>query len=665
MIDDWRPSPGSGAQPKPGSFSNEASGSAHVDMQAGVVHGDVYLYTMSPDAGPAERFESGVHHLDGGMADQARELMREAVVSPGRSKRMLFHWVLALVSGRSRDELSNEEFRWLRELHAESPEPDPDHWAQGLRVVILLLDAVWEANISVTVPLKELDNLPDPQQAMILRHLEQFIEGPLEDEMWDRALTQARNNQMADGRRERVWKFFTPVPIGPRARKPHPPDLPKGTRLRGKASAVFLAAWTAYVAVRLTSAGRILEPLGCIFVFAVGLVTLRRGLGWRLEYLQVSPDAVQHSGGFASEVRHDLDFYVAKYHPNGVTADDWMRQTEGTRHSISKEIIGLYRESRVDAGRVKWLLRHEAGEIRKLWKRQASLSYTREQRAVPGLSASGQGGMAILGGGILWILAAAFAADVLLAVETAFVVAVGSTVHVRARLDMEREPRRYEAEREQYEQVLAARAAGFERQRAKLADKPGDQEMARWLDCDRKLLLDRALRHYRLAASEVIAHAFLEKQAESSQRARIRLGPWRYQKYEISVFLLTADGVRNFLSVLDFETGTFTDQGRLNYRFDAIASFHLDRSAGNVQKFQLALMNGQKIQMKTTEAAPDELTEDETAASVANRTQDAGGLQHTIHILEGVAADGKNWIRRIESACYSRNSHIMQNSSGR
>ena len=108
MIDDWRPSPGSGAQPKPGSFSNEASGSAHVDMQAGVVHGDVYLYTMSPDAGPAERFESGVHHLDGGMADQARELMREAVVSPGRSKRMLFHWVLALVSGRSRDELSNE-----------------------------------------------------------------------------------------------------------------------------------------------------------------------------------------------------------------------------------------------------------------------------------------------------------------------------------------------------------------------------------------------------------------------------------------------------------------------------------------------------------------------------------------------------------------------------
>ena len=93
--------------------------------------------------------------------------------------------------------------------------------------------------------------------------------------------------------------------------------------------------------------------------------------------------------------------------------------------------------------------------------------------------------------------------------------------------------------------------------------------------------------------------------------------------------------------------------------------FELGYQRSATQKFQLALMNGQKIQMKTTESAPDELTEDETAASVANRTQDAGGLQHTIHILEGVAADGKNWIRRIESACYSRNSHIMQNSSGR
>ncbi|OAA21517.1 hypothetical protein AAY23_10751, partial [Frankia casuarinae] len=78
--------------------------------------------------------------------------------------------------------------------------------------------------------------------------------------------------------------------------------------------------------------------------------------------------------------------------------------------------------------------------------------------------------------------------------------------------------------------------------------------------------------------------------------------------------------------------------------------FELGYQRSATQKFQLALMNGQKIQMKTTESAPDELTEDETAASVASRPQDAGGLQHTIHILEGVAADGKNWIRRIESA---------------
>lgn len=649
MIGGWGFSPGSSSEPEPGSFSNVADGSAYVGSQIGVVDGDVHLYATPPGAGPEEKFEAGVRYLDGGMADQARELMREAVVSSGRSEQVLFHWLLALVSGRSRDELSAEESRRLRELQADPPEPGPDHWTQALRVVLLLLEAAKGTNAGVTTALKELDNLPDPQRPMILRHLEQFLKGPLEDEMWDRALTEARDRQMADARRDRVWKFFAPIPIGPRAREPRPVGIPGRTRLHARVSAMLLTAWAVYVAVRLASAGRVWELLGCVLLLAIGLVVVRRGLVWRLEYLQVDPDAVQRSGGFASKVRRAFDFYVAKYRPRGVAADDWLSRTEGTRRSIGNEIIDLYRESRVDASRVAWLLRHEAGQIRNMWKSQPSLAYTRDQRAVPGLSASGLGGMAILGGGSLWVLVAAFGVDVLLAIETAFLAAAGSTVYVHARLDVEREQRRYEAERAQYEQVLAARRAGFERWRAKLADKPGDQEMARWLDCDRKLLLDRALRHYRLAASDVIAHAFLEKPAASSQRARVRLGPWRYKRYEISVFILTTDGVRNFLSVLDFETGTFTDQGRLNYRFDAIASFHVDRGAGNVQKFQLVLMNGQKIEMQMAEAAPEELTEDETAESVASRTQDAGGLQHAIHILEGISAEGKGWVRRATS----------------
>ncbi|KPM54756.1 hypothetical protein ACG83_15060 [Frankia sp. R43] len=648
MIGGWDASPGSDTQPEPGSSSNVADGFSQVGVQAGTVHGDVNNYMLPPGAGPAEKFEAGVHHLDGGMAEQARELIREAVVSPGRSEKVLFFWLLALVSGRSRNELSAAEARHLRELQADLPEPSSDPWTQALRVVLLLTEPVRGTSTGVTDAMKELDNLSIPQRSLILRHLEQFLEGPLEDEMWDRALAQAREKQLDGARIDRVWKFFEPIPIGPRARKARSPVIPARIRLYANGSAVLLAAWAAYVAAHLIATGRIWEMLGCSLLVTIGLVAVERGHAWHPGYIQADPDAVTRSGGFASEVREKFDYYVGKYHPRNLTATDWLWRSEATRRSIGNEIIELYRESRIDVGRVAWLLRHEAGHIRNMAKDDDSLIYTREPCEMPRLSAVGLGGITVLGIGGLRVLSTTFGVDVLLAIETTLVVTAASRFHVRARLTVEREQRRYAAEKEQHDQILAARWAGYERWHAKLADKPHDQEMAAWLDCDRKLLLDRALCHYRLAASDVIAHAFIEKQV--GKRARVQQGPWRYEKYEIEVYLLTTNGVRTFVSVLDFTTGEFTDQGRLNYRFDAVASLRVARSTGNIQNFELVLVNNQRIQVRMTETTTEELAEGETPEQVARLTQDAGGLQHTINILEGIAADGRGWFQRAASA---------------
>ncbi|WP_043603181.1 MULTISPECIES: hypothetical protein [Protofrankia] len=328
---------------------------------------------------------------------------------------------------------------------------------------------------------------------------------------------------------------------------------------------------------------------------------------------------------------------------------EWLQWTARARRSIANEIIGIYWERWIGANRVAWLLRHAAWQIQKMRRDGTHLSWSRAQRAVPELGAYGLVGVTVLAGGGLWALVATAGIEVLLALETTFVVTVASYIHVIARLEKECEKRRFAAEQDQHEKVKEARQAGFERWKAYLADRPDDQEMARWLDCDRRILLDRALHHYRLKASSVIAHAFVETQAASSKRGRVHRGPWRYNKYQISVFLLTAGGVRNFVSTLDFTTGRFTEKGRLNYHFDSVALIRVDHDAENVQKLEIVLVNGQVLRIQMADTSPEEITTGETVGLVASLTQDAGGLQHTIHVLEGIAAEGRKWFRRTAS----------------
>ncbi|MCK9926726.1 hypothetical protein MXD62_06020 [Frankia sp. Mgl5] len=144
----------------------------------------------------------------------------------------------------------------------------------------------------------------------------------------------------------------------------------------------------------------------------------------------------------------------------------------------------------------------------------------------------------------------------------------------------------------------------------------------------------------------MISHAFAELPAGRPGRARVLHGPWRFRKYRISVFLLTMDGVRQFDAVLDLDTGEISDRGRMNYRFEVIASVRVTGAASAAQTFALVFVNGQEIKMNTAESALGEVLEGEKPEAVARVTQDAAGLQHTLSVLEGVAADGKEWVRK-------------------
>ncbi|MER7007692.1 hypothetical protein ABT297_32255 [Dactylosporangium sp. NPDC000555] len=111
------------------------------------------------------------------------------------------------------------------------------------------------------------------------------------------------------------------------------------------------------------------------------------------------------------------------------------------------------------------------------------------------------------------------------------------------------------------------------------------------------------------------------------------------------MFLLTDDGVRQVDIDLDFVGGEASLTQRLNYRFDAVAAVRIHGLAQPQQTFELILVNGEPISVRVTESSAETLQPGEDPWTLSAVAVDASGLPHTLNVLEGIAAEGKEWIK--------------------
>lgn len=638
--------------------TNFAADSAHIGVQAGIVHGGVHVYTPAPDASPREKFEAGVRLLEGGAPRRAWRLIHEAVMAEYLTDEVRFYWLLALLSGRSWHELPEDETVALRYapslLHPEGEDP----WADGVRLIRRLLNSAQKPDADVRVLMKDLDALGDPQHAALVRHLELFLDRRIQDEMWLRALAVAKRDQKAYERVNRVWKFFEPDPAAPRVRPARPRLVTATTWILAVGAAVVLAAAALHIGYLLARAGRLPGLIAYSVSIIGGLVGAPNGAEWRFRVLRRQAKeseyrpSLQHrggsapEGGFARKVDTRYEYYFNKYVPDGVDRNVWLSQTAGIRKHMRDELVEIYRESRISAEAIFWLIRYQVGRVEVRFQNGTLWDYRRELvtpvetkvRAVFGATA-------LAGGGICAVYGAVVASPLNAARSTVFLLLAG-WIAARAWLHIIIEHRRAAADKSEERQVLEDREEAFERWQEKLADKPEDAEMAAWLDCDRKVLLDEVLRHYRLSMSNVIAHACVEAPGDSTKRARVLNGPWRYTKYRLLLFLLTSDGVRQLSVELNFERGTFHERKRTNYRYEAVAAVHVSQGDNDRRTFQLALVNGLEIDVEVIGAGMEALQPEEDPGTVSEVTLDAAGMYHTLHVLEGIAAEGKQWISR-------------------
>lgn len=627
--------------------ANFASNS-YVGFQAQTVHNGP-MYQIAPEDPPEKQFEVGVRYLDGRMPGRALELIEKARTQGYLNSEVSFHWLLAFFSGRTIHQLDEAEVTRLEDARRWLRMDGADAWAEGLRAI----DRLLHDSDNRGAGLKEFDNLGSVQRDKILRHLELLLKGTTRNALWAKAHSQAADEQRAAARVDRVWMFFEPKPAAPRPSYSEPVRTRRVDIGLAAVVTVLFAVSAGYLAVLTLQAARLSATVPLVASALGGYVCARAGVDWRFlsgrrsakdrrYWPQQRPVPSGRPGGFVRQVDGYFDHYFWKYVPDGADRNNWIYWTSGIRWAMRDEIVELYREAPVKAPQIKWLVRTRVAFLARCWRDETLFAY-RSQLRTPFRTAAALalGVVALAGGSVLIVIDVfpvrplAAAAGVPLAVLTGW---LAGWAWLRVVL----ERRRFDADQVEVEQQYRQDQEAFEKWEKKLARRPKDREMADWLECDRRVLMQLGLQHYKLLPSQVIAHAFIEGRAKSAaKRARERYGAWRYDRYSVRIFLLTHDGVRQMATEIDFVNGTFHGWERRNYRFDAIASVRVTESNNRRQIFELMLFNGAPITEEVVAPPTEELEPDADDAS--RMTLDAAGLTNTLHVLEGIAAEGREW----------------------
>jgi hypothetical protein len=645
-----------------------ASDNAQVGVQSQYAYvdsitlpGDVQL-TVEQDAPPKTRYETGVRNLEHGNPGEARRLIWEAMMRNHMSGEVLFYWLVAMLSGRTIRQFSRDEVDQLRHFRLWHAETKDDPWTAGVRLIYQLLDPVLQPPGNKTKPRtdaslldREFDGLGQKQRDM-LRRLDLFLSGPRKDDIWLDELEHARSNQHSEDRLGRAWKFFHPVPA--RVVIPSPSEhVPAADRRWVKVSTVVFALLTGYVGLELLWQEAIPGLLSYVVALTGGIVAAAGNLesrSWTV-LRQTSRGGAHPDVDSAKELTKRIDKLFQssfdKYEPVEITRRLWQEAAAEVRQLRRDQIIGICLANGFSADQVAWLIRHEVWQLNKHW-RDGTLQIPPQQPPLPrrGAVAASRTGLTVM------VLGFVLATMVEPGHVLGFAVVLASAAWAwRCWLRVSLAERRHAAEEQERNRRQTSIDDAYRRWSTKLKDRPKDAEMAAWLERDRTLLLGMALDRCHLSRSRVIAHGFLEVPFPGARRSQVEGGLPRYQKYQIQMFLLTEDGFRLVRANLDFLTATLDVRSRTSRSYDSITAVHAEPDRGGGQKFEVRLAHDDPIKVRVRDSGrPTSWDEqDENPQAVAETEEavddgmgmDAASVDNTLHIIEGVAADGRKWLQ--------------------
>lgn len=654
---------------------NVAGDNANVGVQGQTVTitGDVKL-TVGKDASPAEQYKAGVENLNSGNPEMARRLIWDALMGGCKSSDVLFHWLVAMLSGRTVWQFAKGEADQLQRFRFRYAEAGGDAWADGVRLLYRLLDSVLPslaaeggprpATTDMSLLVMQFYDLGEEQRDMVLPHLELFLTGPLKDELWQRELERAQSRQHAGNRLGRAWMFFQPIPANVSLPPPLPERVATADRRAMRASVGLLVVAGGYFGWELLWHSAVLALLGYLAGLVGGVVAATASAELRFlaerrrlkdEQFRAPSQSTPGPTGDVLTDRVDRLFkrYFDRYEPDKVKRERWETAAAGFRQFHRDEIIQMCRSGDIPADSVAWLIRYQVCRLRQRWQSGTLHEYRQQPLRPPGTVAAYRAGLAVLVVGGAWAVIALRAHPLADVAGTISLLSALWGLSCWVRISLER--RRYAADRDDNGRRQTDIDKEFARWKERLKRRPKDAEMTTWLECDRTVLLGTALDCFQLSRSRLTTHAFLEEPGVAVRRARIEGGPLRYAKYRLLVFLLAEDGVRQVRANLDFLAGSLNVRERTSFRYDAIVSVRVLRDARRGQKFELRLKAGDPITVQVRDADPgetqggqDAVPADETAGEAETEEDpalDVASVANTLLVLEGVAAEGRNWFR--------------------
>ncbi|MFI5610688.1 hypothetical protein [Amycolatopsis sp. NPDC051903] len=665
---------------------------AQVQQQIGVNYGQTTFhhndtYYVTQEDPPERKFAVALNHLQGGLARSAEEIFAGLVRNGHVSSKLAYYYALSVLSERSLNEMGDEMYSRYQEANRVAVRVNEDEWRSALTVVSDLLSCVWRQESGEALDQAALRKaydgfhaLPDTRQDEITRHLDAVLGGAIQDTLDVFDAQRVGRARLGGDRVNRAWKFFEPDPARPRFFAVPPVSVPAATWVR-----IWLgvAALVVGVVTALASIGSGNTVLGLVslVVFGAGLGTalrfgLAREIGARqLAWLDaergatvVKQEAVSPghwvSTDFVQQVHAQVDsrFSEARPHVGG----DWATATLGVREYLKWRFVTLYGNAQVKAPQLDWLIRWHARRTAQRWR--AGTMFDHRSELAPSARTTALfrvGAVAAVAGFVgLGSSQAGF-------VGSAVFGALGAFLLWRATIEVFASQQLRADQAEASRQLLADEEQGYAEWLAVLADRPTDAEMAGWLDLDKSHLRASALRRAALTNRDVVAHVVLTEGAGDALRAREFRGPMRYSKYVVLVFLLTTSGVREIEVDLDFLTGDVHDERRTSFRYDALASarvsevgiryadkkrylvrpddagLYLDKHTVRKRAFRLRLVDGEEISVVVeTYRRQVDVTEQEDAAALNRFALEAAGVVGALHVLEAVAAEGRDWIAR-------------------
>jgi hypothetical protein len=656
-----------------GSPVNVAGDGSRVGVQAGyadidtvIIPGNVQL-TVGQDASPAAKYQAGVENLKSGNPRAARELIWTSMMHSPVNSEVLFHWLIAMLSDRTVRQFSQEEIDQLRRSRARYAEAGDDAWADGVRLIYRLLDSLLPllpslaakaepamAKTDMSLLIKQFDSLGEKQRVMVRPHLELFLTGPLQDEMWERELTIAQSQQHSGGRLGRAWMFFQPVPAKVVLPSPRPEWSSPVVRLTMRASACLFVAAAGYLGWEFLWHRAFLGLLGFAAALVGGAVAAAADLEWRFpterrrlkdEQFRVPNRSAPSLPGDELADRVDKLFkrYLDRYAPDTAERERWKASVAGFRKFHRDEIVEICRSSGIHANDVAWFIRYEVRQLGQRWRNGTLYEYRRELIPRPGSIAGRRTGLAVLVLGGVWAIVALWVHPLADVTDVVALLSAFWTWRCWLRVNLER--KRYAADNEERAKRQVTIDKEYARWSEILRARPEDADMADWLRCDRTVLLGRALDHFKLPRSRLNAYAFLEEPGVAAKRARIEDAPWRYAGYQLRIFLLAEDGVRQVRAYLAFMKGILTERERTSYRYDAIVSVRVLREARR-QTFEFRLTAGDPITVRVRDADPGKSQKDQDTAP-ADDTQEAREAEKDTALDVTSAADLLHMLERV------------------